>query len=135
MRSLSLGHGRWSRLDRLLDMMYRPAEIASTLDISVDSFYRSYVPAGAPVVKDAKGVMWIHGLSFAIWARDNLKQRPEDRKVMADNEVYCLKCHATVQLETVQSQPHPGLPGVRKIFGMCPTCGSKAMRFARAVKK
>ena len=43
------------RLDRLLQMDYKPFEIAELLEVHIDTVYRSYLPAGCPYEKDEKG--------------------------------------------------------------------------------
>lgn len=124
----------------LLNMMYKPAEIAKELGISVDTLYRSYLPAGAPCEKDSKGQVWIHGESFAKWARSYLEhRRPQGRarvlrETMLDDQVYCCKCNEVVK----PVELHNGRPnghGVANRYGKCPVCGKKVFRFVRVEPK
>jgi ssDNA-binding Zn-finger/Zn-ribbon topoisomerase 1 len=124
----------------LLDMMYKPAEIARDLGVTVDTIYRSYLPAGAPCEKDAKGNVWIHGESFANWAKIYLEhRRPHGRarvlkEKMLDDQVYCLKCNQVVQ----PAELHNGRPnghGVTNRYGKCPQCGHRVFRFIKVEVK
>jgi len=123
------------KVRRLLDMMYKPVEIAEELEITVDTIHRSYLPSGAPCEKDSKGHIWIHGVSFANWARAYLSARAlaaGDR--MKDSEVWCCRCNKVV----VPSDIHTSRPnghGVANRHGKCPVCGGKVNRFLKAEPK
>ena len=56
------------RLDRLLHMRYTPAELAREIGVSVDTVYRSYIPAGCPQEPRGGGRYWIVGSEFRDWA-------------------------------------------------------------------
>lgn len=53
---------------RLLDMQYRPAELASALGVGVGVVYKSWVPKGCPHERVA-GQIWISGADFQDWLR------------------------------------------------------------------
>ena len=55
------------RLTKLLDMMYKPSEIAEIIEFERRQFYRVYIPAGCPHQKDGKGYLWINGKGFREW--------------------------------------------------------------------
>lgn len=120
---------------RLLDMMYKPAEIAEELDIVVDTIHRSYLPAGAPCEKDTKGRVWIHGESFARWARVYLSAQAVARHVeMQDDQAWCCHCNQAVQLQDFHTS-RPNGHGVANRHGKCPACGGKVNRFIKAELK
>ena len=56
------------RLGRLLNMYYKPSEIAEEIGISPDTVYRTYIPAGCPHEVDESGRIWIIGTTFRDWA-------------------------------------------------------------------
>lgn len=118
-------------------MMYKPAEIAKELGVTVNTVYTSYLPAGAPCEKDSKGNVWIHGVSFSKWARTYLDIRPQmgrfrvTKEKMPDDHVYCLHCNLVVKPDIL----HTGRPngrGVANLYGKCPQCGKKVNRFLKA---
>ena len=68
-------HAQVVKLARLMDMLYKPAEIAAELEVSPDTVYRSYLPAGCPHTRDKKNNIWIHGPAFASWAKSSIANR------------------------------------------------------------
>jgi len=50
-----------NRLKRLLDMMYKPSELAEEVGFSLQQVYRVYVPGGCPVERDSRNHIWING--------------------------------------------------------------------------
>jgi hypothetical protein len=120
------------RLRRLLDMPYRPGEIAKELGITTDTFFRSFIPAGAPVMFDALGKTWVNGKAFQEWAKNYLASRHnQPRGKMAEDEGYCFSCRSVRKMKT------PKRMAVRKqvdvISGRCEVCNSKMARMIRAV--
>jgi hypothetical protein len=59
------------RLSDLLEMLYRPSEIAEVLGIGKDTLYTGWIPAGAPHTRDEKGHIWIVGTALAAWLREH----------------------------------------------------------------
>lgn len=98
MRTPHLKHVQIIRLGRLLDMLYRPAELADEISITVDTVYRSYIPAGMPYLRDGKGNIWIHGPAFAGWARETITRRAAERTGLADGFGWCLRCNRPVEM-------------------------------------
>ena len=124
-----LSRQRVIRLERLLHMRYKPAEIADELGVTVDTVYRSYLPAGAPVEVDGAGKVWIVGDLFAQWARKTIAQKHcKPRGLMADGEGYCLRCNQVVVMEKARVKG-VNERGVGLISGKCPGCGGKVNRF------
>ena len=116
------------RLGRLLNMRYRPSEIASEINCCTDTVYRSYIPAGCPHTRDETGHLWIVGTAFAEWARD-INSR-ENKRSLSDGEAFCMKCRKPVRMAepiTVRPTNHH----LELVTGMCPECGTPVNR-ARA---
>lgn len=127
-------HEQIVKLSRLLDMMYKPTEIAKEIDVSVDTVYRSYLPAGAPHTRDKSGAIWIHGLSFSEWVKTQPKSRQtKGRHALEPNEAWCMKCNKPVEIEK---------PKIKKvnmhislIKGYCPNCATKVNRIVSNKEK
>lgn len=92
-RVAKLSRALMRRSIRLLDMEYKPAEIAAELAASKEQILRM-VSAGAPARKDAKGHYWIHGSKFAEWLETAAPKKTGDKTEFADNESYCFRCHS-----------------------------------------
>lgn len=125
-----LNRSQIARLKRLLDMPYTPAEISREIGISVDALYRTHIPAGVPVFIDDKQRIWINGLAYREWVRNNLAARRRNKKSMGENAAYCLRCNAIVNITDVKVIPYRR--GVRQMSGRCPICGGRVNRFLRA---
>lgn len=60
-----------AKLTRLLNMQYRPSELADELGIDITVIYKSYIPLGCPHTKDDTGHLWIVGTEFRQWFKRN----------------------------------------------------------------
>jgi len=116
----TLSRGLMHHSFRLLDMEYKPSEIAEELATSKEKIIK-LISAGAPARKDAKGHYWIHGETFARWLADVAPKKPKDKNIFADDEAYCVGCRKTV-IFTEHRRSH------RIVFGTCPQ-GHKVSRF------
>lgn len=96
MRQPALKHTHIVKLGRLLNMMYKPAEIAEELGLNSDTIYRSYLPAGLPHTRDEKGDIWIHGPAFVAWARETVSKKKSARAGLPDQHAWCMKCNRPV---------------------------------------
>jgi len=123
-----------ARLDRLLDMMYRPSELARELDLNPRQFYRAYIPLGCPHERDEKGRIWINGASFRDWARhvyiNGASFRDWARHVykkgsLGDNEAFCLTCKRPVPIEAPERRSKGNLT---YLLSTCPFCGRRLTR-------
>jgi hypothetical protein len=115
------------KLQRLLDMLYTPAEIAAELGFGKRQFYRAYIPAGCPHERAENGHLWINGAAFREWY---LKTYP--KTMLAADETYCLTCKSPVPIFQ---------PEIRQkdtyvyVVSLCPNCGrhlTKALANKRA---
>ena len=116
------------KVEYMLDMLYKPSEVAEVLGVSVETIYRSYLPAGAPNQLDKQGRIWIYGPAFSRWAAEYLSARRERaRAPMLESEGWCCKCNQVVAIL------NPRRRDVRKrlnrLVGKCPECGGVVNRF------
>src|SRR3972149_3689402 len=63
------GHQR-NRLKSLLNMFYRPNELAEEIGISKHQIYRVYIPCDCPHQRDELNHIWINGEDFCKWYGD-----------------------------------------------------------------
>lgn len=114
-------HAQITRLPRLLDMLYKPAEIAEEIEVTSDTVYRSYLPAGAPHERDAKGSIWIHGASFRAWALEIVQSRKQKRVPMPEGKAWCVRCKQAVRM----TNPKPKVINryLEILQAKCPNCG------------
>jgi hypothetical protein len=129
MRTPLLKHCHIVKLKRLLNMLYKPAELAEELGIHADTVYRSYLPAGLPHIRDAHGSIWIHGPAFVEWARQTITQKKAKRQGLPDGHGWCLVCGGPVPM----AAPHVRIVNryLELLQATCPTCG-KTVNRARA---
>lgn len=112
------------RVPGLLPMLYKPAEIAEELGIPVRTLY-DWILVGAPHQRDGGGHIWINGVQFYAWVDLHRKKIGEKRK-LASNEAYCLRCNTQVQLINPIRQHMKGR--LYLIKGICPQCGTTINR-------
>jgi hypothetical protein len=113
-------------LGRILNMLYRPSELAEELSISVETIYRSYIPAGMPHSKDDKGDIWINGKQFITWAHQTITQNKSRRQPLPNNMAWCLHCNKPVELINpiiVYQNRY-----LQLLQSTCPHCGTKINR-------
>lgn len=126
MRQPLLKHQHIVKLGRLMNMMYKPSEIAEEIGVTNDTVYRSYLPAGLPHTRDAQGRIWIHGLAFVAWARETISKRKKKRHGLPDGSAWCLKCGRAVEML------NPKLKEVNRYLQLlqatCPNCGKTIHR-------
>ena len=134
MRKPTFKHGQ--KLARLLDMLYKPAEIAKELDVTYDTVMRSYVPAGCPVTRDDTGHIWIHGLTFAKWAREQIAARKKrnGEKLPADL-AYCFGCKKRVKFPLNPKKIIPVNRFLEMMQAPCPICGKKVNKTRGKIRK
>jgi len=126
-----LTKGKIQQLERLLDMLYRPGEIAQEIGITVETLLRSFLPAGAPAIKDDEGKIWFNGKAFAAWGRKQLAKNTPDKERMKDDEAYCFRCRKRVVIVNPKRRRYHR--DVDQINGTCPECEGKVYRFGKKV--
>lgn len=115
-----------TRLGGLLDMMYKPSELAEEVGFSVRQIYRAYIPAGCPHERDEQRYLWINGKAFREWALEAYKKRD-----LASDQAFCLTCKRPVEIvNPVQMQEG------RLVYVLCdcPTCGRRLARIVERKK-
>ncbi len=120
------------RLSNLLDMRYRPAELAGEIGVSLSTIYKAFLPAGAPCERDAKRNIWIVGKAFRIWALEYQRAEREGRPrfELADGQAWCMKCNQPVTMLEPKKRGKAG--GAVVYSGKCSNCGAKVNRFSRS---
>jgi hypothetical protein len=113
-----------ARLGRLLEMQYRPSEIAEELGISKDTVYRGWIPAGAPHVRDESGQLWLVGTELAAWLLDQDAVRAP--VTLMPGEAYCMRCKAAVRIAGEVTREPAGYAVM--VRGSCAVCGAGVAR-------
>lgn len=128
--NVRISRGKAQKLQRLLNMRYKPSEIAREMGVATNTLYESYLPAGAPCERDPKGHIWIIGDLFARWALECaiLNTRKPAKVVLFPGQTYCLKCNQIVEIIDPQNS-RPNNRGVINVSGRCGLCGGKVNRF------
>jgi hypothetical protein len=121
-----LQHTHIVKLGRLLDMMYRPSEVAEEIEINVDTIYRSYLPAGLPHTRDSSGQIWIYGPAFVAWAKETISKKKTQRVGLPNDHAWCMKCNQPVLLID------PKIKVINRYLqflqSYCPHCNTKVNR-------
>ena len=106
-----------TRLKRLLNMMYRPSELAAIVGFSKRQVYRVYIPMGLPHERDERQHIWINGVVFRDWMNEIYKKRK-----LKENEAFCLTCRKPVEKINAERLQKEGL-----IYDLsiCPHCDRK----------
>ena len=112
------------RMGRLLDMMYRPSEVAEEIEMTTATIYRACLPDGAPFTRDKGGDIWIHGKSFAAWALELQKKRHPGR--LADGEAWCFNCKGPVVMLKPRRKHLGRYTAIYQ--GRCTVCGQVVNR-------
>lgn len=68
-----------NRLKRLLDMEYKPSELAQELGINLDQIYLVYIKLGCPHKRDGKRYIQINGKEFQSWYLDKYQKQKSNR--------------------------------------------------------
>ena len=118
-----------SRLGRLLEMQYRPRELAEELGVHPDTVRRGWLRAGAPHMRDEDGAVWLVGTEVAAWL-EAIAARP--KVVLGPGEAYCLHCQAGVAMVDGEREATGAAVLVR---GRCGRCGGLVARFETAKVK
>jgi hypothetical protein len=108
------------RLEKLLDMLYKPGELAEEIGFTRRQVYRVYMHFGCPNVRDEQRHIWINGKAFREWY-----EATYPRFTVNDGEGFCLTCKRVVKLENSLRAKKGGLV---YWIGYCPKCGRKIPR-------
>lgn len=106
-----------SRLQSLLNMMYRPSELAEEIKFEVRQIYRVYIPLGLPHERDDHNHIWINGVVFRDWIQETYQETK-----LTENQAFCLTCRKAVEIEDPVNHKKEGL---EYLTCDCPQCGRK----------
>lgn len=112
-----------SRLGSLLNMLYRPSELADVVGFNRKQVYRVYVPLGCPHQRDEMNHIWINGAEFCDWY-----EATYTRSTLEDGQAYCLTCKRPVTV--VNPEIHKSGFIVYSLSD-CPHCGRRLSRIIR----
>ncbi|MBI5304882.1 MAG: hypothetical protein HY868_22300 [Chloroflexi bacterium] len=110
------------RAPGLLPMLYTPRELEDELGIPALTI-REWIKQGMPHERDARGHLWINGVTFAGWVEQ--VQKTKSQITLAADEAYCLKCRQAVKLSDAQPSR---LAKLTVLHGICPNCGGTIHR-------
>jgi hypothetical protein len=114
------------RLEKLLDMLYKPSELAEQVGFNRRQVYRVYIHVGCPHVRDDRKHLWINGEDFRKWY-----EATYPRLTLAGDEGFCLSCKKPVKLEKARKKKSGDL-----IYwiGFCQICGRKISRIINNIR-
>jgi hypothetical protein len=118
-----LGGRQRLRLEKLLDMLYKPSELAEEVGFNRRQVYRVYMHFGCPFVRDEIKHLWINGKEFRAWY-----EATYPRVTLKENEGFCLTCKKPVKLERPIKQKSDTL---LYWVGYCPKCGRRIPRIIK----
>jgi len=125
-RKPKFGRSQRLRLSRLLNMRYTPAEIAREMGVSVDTVYRSYIPAGCPAEQGSDRRIWIVGTEFRNWVL-SLRMNKQTHPACAEPGVgWCFHCAKPVRI--VNASIYPVNYYLERLQGECECCGKEVNR-------
>jgi hypothetical protein len=122
-----LGGKQRLRLEKLLEMLYKPSELAEEIGFNRRQVYRVYIHFGCPHVRDDRKHLWINGKEFRGWYEASYP-----RVTLSDGEGFCLSCKKPVKLERPKKQKSGNL---LYWVGYCPRCGRKIPRIIQNNKR
>ena len=126
MRQPLLKHCHIVKLGRILNMMYRPSEIAEEIGVITDTVTRSYLPAGLPHERDAQGNVWIHGPAFVAWAKETIARKKSQRAGLPEGHAWCMHCKRPVRM--IDPKVRTTTRYLEIMQSTCPSCGTSVNR-------
>ena len=115
-----------NRLVRLLDMLYKPSELAEEVGFTRRQVYRVYIPSGCPHKRDEKRYIWINGKEFREWYEETYP-----RVSLNQDETFCLTCKKPVKIINPEREKKGRL---HYLTSYCPNCGRKLARITKKEK-
>jgi hypothetical protein len=116
------------KLRKLLDMWYRPSELAEEMSMHVNTIYR-LVEQGCPHKRQGRHV-FIRGTVFRDWVIGN---RDTSKTHLAEDEALCMHCRVprkfTVVKVTRMSRKR------EQVEGRCAVCSGTVYRFRAARRR
>ena len=110
-----------NRLKSLLDMLYRPSELAEEIGFNQNQVYRVYVDLGCPHERDIHNHIWINGVLFRDWYKREYK-----KSTLKSGQAFCKTCAKAVKMRNpVLNETKDGLV---YFLCECPYCGRRIGR-------
>jgi len=116
-----------NRLNKLLDMYYKPSELAEEVGFSVRQFYRVYMVIECPFYRDEEGSLWVNGKDFREWYKRNYQKNK-----LKKGEALCPRCKQVFEMTNPEKHERED---ISYLLAICPHCGSKAARIISNRKK
>lgn len=107
-------------LIKLLDMFYKPSELAAEVGFERRQLYRVYIPLGCPHERDRQRHIWINGKKFREWYEETYP-----RVKIAEDEAFCLTCKKAVKIVNPARKQKGRL---HYWISYCPNCDRKLAR-------
>lgn len=102
---MNLPHTVIVKAPGLLPMLYKISEIAEELLVN-ERTLRDWITSGAPHQRDERNNLWVNGRLFAEWVQ--AQRKPKKPAQLADNQAYCLRCKAVIELTNPKIVPIQG---------------------------
>jgi hypothetical protein len=115
-----------NRLKRLLDMDYKPSELAIEIGFDTEQIYKVYIPLNCPHIRDQKGYLLINGLEFRNWYLDTY---PKTK--INNDEAFCKTCRKAVTISNPIKQTKKN---TEYLTFDCPNCGRKVSKIINCFK-
>lgn len=115
-----------NRLRRLLNMMYRPSELAEEIGFNQDQVYMVYIPLGCPHERDEHNHIFINGIDFRDWYLERYKKRK-----LGKDQTFCVSCKRVVKLVDPVKQQDGYLI---YYISNCPDCGKRTAKIVENKK-
>lgn len=113
---------------KLLNMEYKPSELADELGVTSKTVLTAYLPAGLPYRRDKQGHCWIVGIDARSWLEQMTRKRESEAVTLVlPDDGFCVKCgKITIQNITKRKAGRAGM-----MKGSCPICGATVHRFIK----
>ena len=115
-----------NRLKRLLDMDYKPSELAAEIGFDTEQIYKVYIPLGLPHSRDVNRKITINGVIFRDWYIENY---PKTK--IGNNETFCKTCRKAVLISKPVSHTKKN---TEYLLSECPNCGRKLSKIVSCIK-
>ncbi len=115
----------------LLDMLYKPAELARELFVEKPAVYE-WTRNGMPHKKDDKGRLWVHGIKAGEWVLFQSTKRQKEKIAIPQGMIFCMKCQKPTKYKNAK---HEYLTSGRiMVKAICTICGMQVRQFRKSEK-
>jgi hypothetical protein len=128
MADVRLTSAQASKLRKLLDMWYRPSELAEEMDMHVNTVY-NHIEQGCPHKREHRHI-YIRGTVYRDWVKE---QRDTGKVCLAPDEAYCLHCKTPRKFTVVEV--HRMSRKREQVEGRCAVCNGTVYRIRAARRR